>query len=220
MDQKIKNTEETKKQNNDLFIIKLAMPNTAKEDAVKESFPRQTFTGQLLEMMKFTIIAAVVVTPIRFFVAQPFIVEGESMDPTFSAGQYLIVDEITYRSHLPERGDVVVFRYPRDPSKYFIKRIIGLPEETVNISNGNVTVISSLKKESIALNEPYIKNTSFENSTEKLGKDEYFVMGDNRSNSLDSRSWGPVPKANITGSVLARIFPFSLAGVFPGKELE
>ena len=187
----------------------------------EELLPREQTTKEfLLEIIKFTVISILVVAPIRFFIAQPFIVRGESMDPTFSDGQYLIVDELTYRSHLPERGDVVVFKYPKDESKYFIKRIIGLPNETVRITNGKVSISSTSHPDGIDLNEPYIKDLSFENTTETLGANEYFAMGDNRSNSLDSRIWGPLPSKNITGRVLVRLFPFQQAGLFPGKQTE
>jgi signal peptidase I len=184
--------------------------------------PKETSAGSfLLEIIKFTLISILIVAPIRFFVAQPFIVRGESMDPTYSDGQYLIIDELTYRRKAPERGDVVVFKYPKDPSKYFIKRIIGLPNETVEIKNGIPTIFSLDNPKGKTLNEPYLKDLSFETvSSQKLGPDEYFVMGDNRSNSLDSRIWGPLPKENITGRVLVRLFPFQKAGFFPGKQTE
>ncbi|MFA5831389.1 MAG: signal peptidase I [Candidatus Paceibacterota bacterium] len=180
----------------------------------------QTTKEFLLEIIKFTVVSIMVVAPIRFFIAQPFIVRGESMDPTFADGQYLIVDELTYRTNSPERGDVVVFKYPKDESKYFIKRIIGLPGETVKITNGKVSVSSTVHPDEISLNEAYIKDLSFENTTETLGDNEYFAMGDNRSNSLDSRIWGPLPKRNIVGRVLVRLFPFQKAGLFPGKQSE
>ena len=181
---------------------------------------QQTMMEFLLEIAKFTIISAIIVAPIRFFIAQPFIVRGESMDPTFSDGQYLIIDELTYRTKLPERGDVIVFKYPNDPSKYFIKRVIGLPGEIVHITNGNVSISTESNPEEIKLNEPYIQDLSFENISQLVGDNEYFVMGDNRSNSLDSRIWGTLPKKNITGRVLVRLFPFQEAGLFPGKQTQ
>lgn len=177
-----------------------------------------TTSGFFMEILKFTIVAILIVAPIRIFIAQPFIVKGESMDPTFADGQYLIVDELTYRTHAPERGDVIVFKYPKDPSKYFIKRIIGLPNETVKIDGGKVTIFGVESPEGRPLNEEYIKNISFDSITEKLGNEEYFAMGDNRGNSLDSRVWGPLPKENIVGRVLVRLFPFQTVKFFPGKH--
>jgi len=174
----------------------------------------------IMEIIKFTVISILIVAPIRFFIAQPFIVRGESMDPTYADGQYLIVDELTYRTKEPERGDVIVFKYPKDPSKYFIKRIIGLPGDKVSINNGIVTIISKEYPDGKVLNEPYLKEISFENTGDTMGVNEYYVMGDNRSNSLDSRIWGALPTKNITGRVIVRLYPFNKAGLFPGKQSE
>ncbi len=174
--------------------------------------------GFFMEIFRFTLLAILIVAPIRFFIAQPFIVKGESMDPTFADGQYLIVDELTYRMHDPERGDVIVFKYPKDPKKYFIKRIVGLPGETVKIENGKVSVSSPSSPSYILLDESYIENVSYETVTETLDQNEYFAMGDNRSNSLDSRIWGPLQKENLIGRVLVRLFPFTKVELFPGKH--
>ncbi len=173
----------------------------------------------ILEVVKFAVVAALIVAPIRIFIAQPFIVKGESMDTTFADGQYLIVDEITYYTHAPERGDVIIFKYPKDPSKYFIKRIIGLPGETVVIENGDVTIKTKENPLGYKLPEPYIQpeNKSLDNLTRTLGEGEYFVMGDNRHNSLDSRAWGPLPRENIVGRTLVRLLPVNTFGLFPGK---
>jgi signal peptidase I len=200
--------------NNDPLRV---LPRSFDENRAGNKKP-ETTGGFFLEILKFTIVAILIVAPIRFFIAQPFIVKGESMDPTFADGQYLIVDELTYRTHAPERGDVVVFKYPKDPSKYFIKRIIGLPNETVKVEGGKVSIFGEKYPNGQLLDEPYLKNLSFETVTEKLGEGEYFAMGDNRSNSLDSRIWGPLPKENIVGRVLVRLFPLPDAGLFPGKH--
>ncbi len=195
-------------------------PNINQENNLPFKNEEVSTSSFFLEIAKFTVISILIVVPIRFFIAQPFIVRGESMDPTFKDGQYLIVDELTYRNDAPERGDVVVFKYPVDPSKYFIKRIIGLPNEEVYIKNGIVSIITSKNPKGIVLDEPYLKSISFENTTFVLGPNEYFVMGDNRSNSLDSRVWGALPVKNITGRVLVRLFPFQNAGMFPGKQTQ
>src|SRR6185295_2417670 len=102
--------------------------------------PQENRDSFFTELLKFAVIALIIVVPIRFFVAQPFIVSGASMDPTFHNGQYLIVDELSYRFSPPQRGDVIIFRYPRDPSQFFIKRIIGLPGETVKIQGGSISI--------------------------------------------------------------------------------
>lgn len=193
------------------------LPRKDSPDPAPQNEAPETASGLFMEILKFTIVAILIVAPIRIFIAQPFIVKGESMEPTFTDGEYLIVDELTYRTQVPERGDVIVFKYPKDPSKYFIKRIIGLPNETVKIDNGKVTVFGEGYPEGRLLNDDYIKNVSFDTLTERLGNGEYFAMGDNRTNSLDSRVWGPLPKEDIVGRVLVRLFPIQEAALFPGK---
>ena len=163
------------------------------------------------EVAKIVIIALLIVAPIRYFVFQPFIVRGASMEPNFYSGDYLIVDEISYRFNQPQRGDVIVFKCPKDLSQRFIKRIIGLPNETVEIKNGKITIYNSE-----GINQPlneseYLslyKNIGPEAIT-RLGPEEYFVLGDNRSFSLDSRKWGVLDGDNIIGKVFLRIFPFA-----------
>jgi len=188
---------------------------------VPQTEPKETMWDFIRDIVKFTIIAVVIVAPIRYFIAQPFIVSGESMDPTFANGQYLIIDEITYRMHSPERGDVVIFKYPKDPSKYFIKRIVGLPGETVTVTGGDITIVNKEHSDGMVLNEPYIKNVSFDSvKSVTLKDDEYYAMGDNRANSLDSRYWGPLPAKDLVGRVLVRLFPPNKIGIFPGKETQ
>lgn len=166
------------------------------------------------ELVKLVIIAVVIVIPFRLFVAQPFVVDGASMDPTFEDGQYLIVDELTYQFNEPERGSVLIFRYPKDPKKYFIKRVIGLPGETVRLEEGKITIINSEKPEGFSWTEPYVTYHRPDNATFVLGEKEYFVMGDNRAGSADSRIWGPVPESNIIGRPIFRLWPL---GVWPGQ---
>ena len=167
------------------------------------------------ELIKLVLIAIVVVVPFRIFIAQPFIVDGASMDPTFSTSQYLIVDELTYHFRTPARGSVIIFKYPKDTSKFFIKRVIGLPDETVVLKDGVVTIINSTHPNGFVLNEPYVKFTKPDNSTYILGADEYFLMGDNRFGSADSRLWGPMPSKDIIGRPILRVWPPT---VWPGDE--
>ncbi|HQU08059.1 MAG: signal peptidase I [Parcubacteria group bacterium 21-54-25] len=169
------------------------------------------------DIVTFVLLVVVVVVPIRLFVAQPFVVDGSSMLPTFQNGNYLIVDELTYDFSKPQRGDVIVFRYPGDPSIFYIKRIIGLPNETITIKNGQVT-ITEPDGASQTLKEPFIsaKDMAY-NIKRTLGPTQYFVMGDNRPESSDSRVWGPLPANDIIGRVFLRLFPPSGFGVFPGK---
>lgn len=173
--------------------------------------------GFLKELLKFIVIAAVVVIPFRIFIAQPFIVDGASMDPTFATGQYLIVDELTYHFQTPARGSVMIFKYPLDTSRYFIKRVIGLPGETVNIKNGTVTIVNAANPKGFVLDEPYVKLPKDDTSSYRLTAENYFVMGDNRFGSDDSRIWGPVPTKDIIGRPIIRFWPLS---IWPGNFNE
>lgn len=173
--------------------------------------------NSLIEIVRFSIIAILIVVPIRMFIAQPFIVSGASMKETFHNGEYLIVDQVSYRLHSPERGDVVIFRYPRDPSKFFIKRIIGLPGDTINIVDSTVTISNESHPEGFILDEPYIKSMRpGAKLTEKLGDREYFVMGDNRDESSDSRVWGVLQEERIIGRAFLRLFPPQAIDILPG----
>lgn len=178
--------------------------------------PEEKSENFFTELLKFVLIAALIVVPVRIFVAQPFIVSGASMVPTFENGQYLIVDELTYHFSAPKRGDVIVFKYPRNPSEFYIKRIIGLPDETVYIQNGQIS-IKKADGSTLMLDEPYVINKgNGSDQTYAVGKDEYFVMGDNRPESSDSRSWGMMPKEDLVGRAFLRLLPFQNISVFPG----
>lgn len=171
----------------------------------------------LAEIVRFSIIAILIVIPIRMFIAQPFIVSGASMDDTFTSGQYLIVDQLSYYFEQPTRGEVIIFRYPRDPSKFFIKRIIGLPGDTVKIEDSVVTIINAENPLGFTVDEPYIKSMQpAPPFSETLGEREYFVMGDNRDQSSDSRSWGVLQEERIIGRALFRLYPPSTFGLLPG----
>ena len=165
------------------------------------------------EVLKFTLLAVAIVIPIRTYVAQPFIVSGPSMNPTFSSGEYLIVDQLTYHFNEPQRGDVIIFRYPRNPQTYFIKRIIGLPGETLSVRKGVIEIDGTIIEDNFA-KKPIPEGDNFDID---LGKTEYFVMGDNRAESSDSRIWGPLERKFIVGRPFLSLFPLSKIGVFPGK---
>ncbi len=173
----------------------------------------------LKEIVKFTLIALAIVIPIRAYVAQPFIVSGASMDPTFASGQYLIVDQLSYHFEDPKRGEVIIFKYPRDPETFFIKRIIGLPGETISVDNGKVTIINTEKPDGFLLDEIYItkEHKTSDTFTLTLGHDEYFVMGDNRPQSSDSRTWGPLEDKYIVGRPFVRLLPVTKVSIFPGR---
>ena len=169
--------------------------------------------NSFLEIMLLVIIALAIVIPVRTYIFQPFIVNGSSMEPNFYSGDYLIVDEFTYNFiNKPERGDVVVFDYPLNINFKYIKRIIGLPGETVAIEDGKIK-IKTVGGEEIILDEneylsdESIKEWVYSNNLreETLGDSEYFVLGDNRNGSSDSRKWGTLPSSNINGKVLLRL---------------
>ena len=171
----------------------------------------------LVEIIRFVVLALLIVLPIRWFIAQPFIVSGASMESTFYNNEYLIVDQLSYRFDDPKRGDVVIFRYPRDPSTFFIKRVIGLPGETISIEDRVVIIENDAYPEGIAIDEPYVAAMEEEtNLTLTLGDDEYFVMGDNRDQSSDSRKWGSLNEDDIIGRALLRLFPLTRADILPG----
>ncbi len=170
--------------------------------------------ASIWEVVEVILIAFITVYVIRSFVAQPFLVSGASMEPNYKNNEYLLIDELTYRFRTPERGEVIVFLYPGDEKSYFIKRIIGLPGEHVTISDNHVSIEPVGSNTPMTITESYLpgSTTTFGQKTVVLGSDEYFVMGDNRGNSFDSRNWGPLKKDHIKGLVRLRLFPFSRFG--------
>lgn len=182
-----------------------------------EVVPVEKHTSFSRDVLSFALIALIIVVPIRWFIAQPFIVRGDSMVPTFHSGDYLIVDQLSYRFHEPVRGEVIIMRYPKDESVYFIKRIIGLPGETVELQGARI-VIRTPGAEPLILEQPYLADVAHrsEYATYALGEDEYFVMGDNRDASSDSRVWGALPRHDIIGRAFVRLFPPSDIGYLPG----
>ncbi len=169
----------------------------------------KNFFSFLWETFKVVAVALLIVIPVRYFLFQPFIVSGHSMEPNYSHGDYLIVDEITYRFREPERGEVIVFRYPESPSFRHIKRVIGLPGETVVIQEGEIKIVFN-DQELILDESSYLDNFKAEEQTRiDLKEKEYFVMGDNRSASFDSRRWGSLSQEYIIGRTILKVFPFS-----------
>lgn len=187
---------------------------------IKVEKATKTTKESFWELVRFAILAILIVLPIRIFIAQPFIVSGASMYPTFHDSEYLIIDEISYILGEPKRNDVVVFKYPKDTKKFFIKRIIGLPGETVDINGEEVTIINKENKEGFKLDQSYVENKSNTTGHYVLEEDEYFVMGDNRSASSDSRYWGPVKENLLVGRALVRLLPLSKIDFMPGYYKE
>lgn len=173
------------------------------------------------EIVKVVCISAAIIVPVRYYLIQPFYVQGASMEPNFHDREYLIIDEISYRFNVPERGQVIVFRYPRNPQEYFIKRVIALPGEEVQIKDGEVKIFNALNPDGFVLKERYLpadlKTESPSDQRITVGPDEYFVLGDNRSNSRDSRFFGAVNKSFVTGKVLFRGWPLNELTFFDGS---
>ncbi len=180
---------------------------------------KRFFVG-FLEWVKIIVLALVIVIPIRAFIFQPFIVKGQSMEPTLHQNDYLIIDQITYRFREPRRHDIVVFRYPNNPSQYYVKRIIGLPGERIVIKNGKIYIYNTIFPEGFLLDEDKylsIKNAAVDNVDLAMDKDEYFVMGDNRLQSFDSRFWGALKSKYLVGRVVLRIWPVTQAQAYFNK---
>ena len=172
----------------------------------KTSFGKQ-FLFFVWEVFKVIVISLAIIIPVRYFLIQPFYVKGASMEPNFYNHEYLIVNEISYRFNVPERGDTVVFKYPVDPSQHFIKRVIGLPGEKIKINSGRIYIINENHPEGAILKEDYLSPSmmTLGDVNLVLAEDEYFLMGDNRIASLDSRNFGPVKRKYIVGKTLFRL---------------
>lgn len=182
---------------------------------VKKRFPDVGFFGSI-------IIAVVLAIGIRYFVAAPYIVSGSSMEPNFQDYNYLLVDRLSYRFSEPQRGDVIVLDLPEDTSRALIKRVIGVPGDTVILSGDapTVTIINAEHPKGLTLEEPYVApedDGGTTNTSYTLGENQYFVLGDNRKVSADSRYWGLLDKKYIVGRVLIRLFPFDEIGFFPSE---
>ena len=189
-----------------------------REESFVKTQENENKKNSLWELVRVVLLAVIIVLPIRLFIAQPFIVSGTSMVPTFHDSEYLIVDEISYRLDEPKRGEVIVFRFPHNPSVFYIKRVIGLPGETINIEKGVVTIKNEENPDETELEEPYVSAVVDDgrDMSVELKENEYFVMGDNRPASSDSRSWGPLEEDFIVGRALVRVLPFEEFGIFPG----
>ncbi len=175
----------------------------------------KNFFAFIWEVTKIVIIALVIVIPIRYFLFQPFFVKGQSMEPNFENGDYLLIDELSYHFRSPERGEVIVFKYPQNPTQRYIKRIIGLPGETVKIDNNNIIIFNQQGGQ--ILDETNYLSSGIPTPGEiqiTLDENNYFVLGDNRTASSDSRRWGSLPREDIIGRVVIRAWPFAALAKF------
>ena len=185
--------------------------------------PWQSWLARIFELVKVVVIITMIGYLVHVFVLTLFIVDGASMEPNFFDKEYMLVDKISYDFFLPKRGDVVIFAYPGEPDKKFIKRIIGLPGDTIQIKGGQVYLFN--KRTAGVLKESYIPSamptpteTADTTIEQKVGNDEYFVLGDNRLNSSDSRIWGLLPKENIIGKALITIWPYDSASLISSPK--
>ena len=165
----------------------------------------------ILELIKVAVLAGITIALVRYYLFKPFYVKGASMEPNFYDHEYLIIDELSYRFRPIQRGEVIVFRYPANPKEYFLKRVVGLPGERVKVAEGRVTVYNEAHPEGVAIDESYLAKdllTIGEKIT-ILGGNQYFVLGDNRPNSFDSRRFGPIDGTIIVGRAWLRGWPLS-----------
>lgn len=158
----------------------------------------------LVIFISFSVIASAltltIVTSIRSYIVEPFFVEGETMSPTYNNGDYLLINKTTAKF---DRSDIIIARNPKDQDQFLIKRIIGLPYEKVEIKNGNVFIDRKI------LNEEYLTEQTFGDISTTLNSDQYFILGDNRNKSLDSRFFGPISLNDIEGKIFYKVSNFA-----------
>jgi signal peptidase I len=168
-----------------------AHPDQERESA--NAIEKDSLKSLIRDLLETVLLALIIFAVVRFFV-QNFRIEGHSMAPTLNDGQFLIVDKISYRFSRVERGDIIVFHAPRGPNKDFIKRVVGLPGEKIQIDRGLVLINDQ------PLSEPYISYPGVASWGPRiLEQKELFVLGDNRPSSNDSRQWGPLPREDVVG---------------------
>lgn len=215
--------EESVRPREEKEAMNAALPAAGREDKKRTDLMEKLkdFLDFSFETIRVVIVSLIIIVVVRSFVIQPFFVKGSSMVPNFHDGDYLIVDELSYELGKPERGDVVIFRYPNNPSEYFIKRVIGLPGESVEIRDNKITVYNNEHLEGFALDEStYLKGDVMTTGDvfQQLGPTQYYMLGDNRPASSDSRTWGVLEKRFIIGKAWIRAWPFNNAAVFEGTE--
>jgi signal peptidase I len=196
------------------------------EEITHRPAPKEDFWSFTAELIKTAVIISFLAYAIRIFILQPFVVEGLSMYPQFKTSDYLLVDKVSYRVSKPQRGDIVVFKYPGDPSINYVKRIIGLPGEKVHIENGRVSILNTAHPSGELLAEPYVSagNLTTTSTSPKadytVPDNNYFVLGDNRQASSDSREWGFLPNDDMIGRVLIQAFPLNRLAVITHTDYK
>jgi len=179
-----------------------------------------TQNGSRSSLLTYTIVALGLALFVRFFIAAPYVVSGASMDPNFDDWHYLIIDRVTYDLGEPQRGDVIVFDLPQEGGRSLIKRVIGLPGETVVLKGASVSIVNDEHPQGFTLDEPYLNPDNLggeSNMRVTLKENEYFVLGDNRRVSADSRLWGTLPREQIVGRAFVRLYPFDQLSLLPGE---
>ena len=172
-----------------------------------------------LEVIKVVVLAAITVSFVRYFLFKPFYVKGESMVPNFQPSDYLIIDELSYRFRSPQRGEAIVFRAPMQVKKdYYLKRVIGLPGERIQVEDNKIIVFNQEHPKGVLVKEEYIVEDTPGSVSYVLGEDQYFVLGDNRDASYDSRRFGPIHKDAIVGRTWIRGWPIDTVEIFEAPE--
>ena len=172
-----------------------------------------------LEIIKLAVLAGITIALVRYFLFKPFVVKGQSMEGTFYEKDYLIIDEISYRLHGPRRGDVIVFKAPVSGDHY-LKRIIGLPGERVKVEDSKVVIYNDEYPQGVVLEESYLTEDTPGKDSITLGAGQFYVMGDNRDASYDSRRFGAIDQDSIVGRVWVRGWPFSRITSFDSLEFN
>ena len=176
--------------------------------------PKSSFKSHLIDFIESIVVIGAIFALVYLFIAQPHKVSGSSMYPTFVSGDYILTDKVSYRFNLPKRGDIVVLKNPRNESQDFIKRIIALPGDNIKVLGGRVYINDLLLDELYLKPEIATEPRTFLHEGEeiKVGLNQYFIFGDNRNASSDSREWGPITKEEIIGKVFFRYFPLQSFG--------
>lgn len=174
-----------------------------------DSTTEPTFKDKILQFIEFVVVVGAILMIVRFLIAEPHRVDGNSMVPNFHTGDYILTNKLATRLSTPARGNVIILTDPLDSSKVFIKRVIGLPGEMIMIQNGQVLINDQVLPEPYLPRELKTPGGSFlkESMPFQIPKDHYFVIGDNRLGSSDSREWGPLKKELIIGQALIRYWP-------------
>lgn len=201
-------------------VVIVSAPTTETKNVLTPSTNKKSSFDRSLAL--YIVVAFGLALIIRFFVATPYLVSGSSMEPNFYDYHYLIVDRLTYDFTTPQRGDVIVLNLPEDTSRALIKRVIGVPGDTVILTGPDpkITIINKDHPKGFELSEPYISESNYggaTNTSYTLTTDQYFVLGDNRKVSADSRIWGILPRSDIVGRVFLRLYPFNSIGILPAE---